>query len=107
MASSFFKQKRLSWKTYTFLVRGSNVYSRLSDIKVSENTIDKNLSNFGKLRYKNNRNLKIYDFLQKLKKLVRIVLYGRAISQSDCRKAGPYQLLYNNYFDAGLTQGCV
>ena len=34
----------------------------------------------------------IDDFLQKLKKLVRIVLYGPAISQSDCRKAGPYQL---------------
>ena len=30
----------------------------------------------------------MYDFLQKLKKLVRIVLYGPAISQSDCRKAG-------------------
>ena len=36
------------------------------------------------------------DFLQKLKKVVRIVLYGPAISQSDCRKAGPYQLAYNN-----------
>ena len=32
------------------------------------------------------------DFLQKLKKVVRMVLYGPAISQSDCRKAGPYQL---------------
>ena len=31
------------------------------------------------------------DFLQKLKKVVRIVLYGPAISQSVCRKAGPYQ----------------
>ena len=36
------------------------------------------------------------DFLQKLKKLIRIVLYGPAISQSDCRKAGPYQLTSNN-----------
>ena len=36
------------------------------------------------------------DFLQKLKKMVRIVLYGPAISQSDCRKAGSYQLSYNN-----------
>ena len=35
------------------------------------------------------------DFLQKLKKVVRIVLYGPAISQSDCRKAGPYQLPCN------------
>ena len=35
------------------------------------------------------------DFLQKLKKVVRIVLYGPAISQLDCRKAGPYQLPYN------------
>ena len=36
------------------------------------------------------------DFLQKLKKVVRTVLYGPAISQSDCRKPGPYQLPYNN-----------
>ena len=28
------------------------------------------------------------DFLQKLKKAVRIVLYGPALSQSDWRKAG-------------------
>ena len=32
------------------------------------------------------------DFLQKLKKVVRIVLYGPVISQSDCKKASPYQL---------------
>ena len=32
------------------------------------------------------------DFLQKLKKVVRIVLYGPAISQSDCRKSGLCQL---------------
>ena len=36
------------------------------------------------------------DFLQKLKKVVRVVLYGPAISQSNCKKAGPYQLLYSN-----------
>ena len=36
------------------------------------------------------------DFPQKLKKLVRIVLYGPAISQSDYRKASPYQLPCNN-----------
>ena len=34
------------------------------------------------------------DFLQKLKKVDRIVLYGLAISQSECMKAGPYQLPY-------------
>ena len=28
----------------------------------------------------------------KLKKVVRIVLYGQAIRQSDCEKATPYQL---------------
>ena len=33
------------------------------------------------------------DFLQKLKKVVRI---GPAISQSDCRKAVPYQFPYDN-----------
>ena len=57
---------------------------------------DKNLLNFDKLQCQNNGNLKIYDLLQKLKKVVRIVLYGPAISQSDCRKAGPYQLPCNN-----------
>ena len=36
------------------------------------------------------------DFPKKLKKIVRIVLYGPAISQSDCRKPGPYQLPCNN-----------
>ena len=35
---------------------------------------------------------KMDDFLQKLKTVVRIVLYGPAISQSDCMKADPYQL---------------
>ena len=30
--------------------------------------------------------LKVDDFLQKLKKVVRIVLYGPAIGQIDCRK---------------------
>ena len=35
---------------------------------------------------------KLDYFLQKLKKVVHIVLYGPVISQSDCMKAGPYQL---------------
>ena len=35
------------------------------------------------------------DFLQKSKKVVRIVLYGPAISQSDCKKASLYQLPFN------------
>ena len=35
------------------------------------------------------------DFQQKLKKVVCIVLYGPAISQSDFRKVGQYQLTYN------------
>ena len=38
MVSSFFKQKRLSCKTHTLFSTCSNVYNRLSDIKVSENT---------------------------------------------------------------------
>ena len=38
------------------------------------------------------------DFLQKLIKVVRIVLYGPTISQSDCKKAGLYQLPFNNIF---------
>ena len=46
------------------------------------------------------------DFLQKLKKVVRIMLYGPAISQSDCKKAGPYQLAYNKvwYNAAWISQ---
>ena len=36
------------------------------------------------------------DFLKNLKKMVRIVLYGPAISQSDCRKTSPNQLPCNN-----------
>ena len=34
-------------------------------------------------------------FLQKFKKVVRIVLYGPTVSKSDCKKAGPYQLPYS------------
>ena len=37
-------------------------------------------------------------FSAKIEKVVRLVLYGAAISQSDCRKAGPYQLAYNKAF---------
>ena len=36
------------------------------------------------------------DFSQKLEKVVRIVLYGPAVSESNCRKTGPYQLPSNN-----------
>ena len=36
------------------------------------------------------------DFLQKLKNMVRIVLYGSA--SGHCRKTGPYQLPYDNYY---------
>ena len=42
---------------------------------------------------------KMDDFLQKLKKVVHNVLYESAISQSDCRKAGPYRFPYNKYDD--------
>ena len=41
------------------------------------------------------------DFLQKLKKVVRTVLYGPAVSQSYCRKPGPYQLPYNKIDNIG------
>ena len=79
------------------MVRGSTVYESfvryLSAAKIEQ---DKNLSNFDNFRYLNNRNLKMGDFLQKLKMVVRIVLYRPAISQSGCKKAGPYQLQYNN-----------
>ena len=43
------------------------------------------------------------DFLQNLKKVVCIVLYGPAVSQSDCSKASPYQLRYNKFpYEDGL-----
>ena len=47
------------------------------------------------------------DFLQKLKKVIRIVLYGPAISQSDCRKADPariscYVIIHGTALASGL-----
>ena len=97
MASSFFKQIRLSCKTYTLFSKLVLMFTIVCPIsKCPKIQQDKNLSNFDKLRCQSNGKLKIYDFLQKFKKMVRIVLYGPAISQSDCRKVGPYQLAYNN-----------
>ena len=67
---SFFKQKRLSCKTYTFHgIRGSNFLRIASPIfrcpKIGQ---VKKLLNFDNFRCQNNRNLKIDDFLQKLKR---------------------------------------
>ena len=74
MSSSFFKQKRLSCKTYTlftwYLVLMFTIVCPIS--KCPKIQQDKNLSSFDKLRCQNNGNFKIYDFLQKLKKVVRI-----------------------------------
>ena len=47
------------------------------------------------------------DFLQKLKKVVRIVLYGPAIRQSACRKAGPYQLPLIKRYNKLLGRKCM
>ena len=66
----------------------------LSGIKVSENKI-KILSNSENSRYQNNENLKNGRFSVKVEKGGNIMLYGPPISQSDCRKACPYQLSYN------------
>ena len=44
------------------------------------------------------------DFLQKLKKVVRVVLNGPAISQSDCKKTSPYQLQYNKMHNTILEE---
>ena len=43
---------------------------------------------------------KMDDFLQKFKKVTHVVIYGPAISQSDCRRAGLYQLPYNNIINS-------
>ena len=71
--------------------------NRLSGIKVSENKTGWKFHRI--LRTSDARTAETWqmdDFLQKLKKMVCIVLYGPAISQSDCRKAVPYQLPCNN-----------
>ena len=65
--------------------------NRLSGMKCPKIEQDKNFIEFWQFPMQNNRNLKMDDFLQKLKKVVHIVLYGLAISQSDCRKTGQYQ----------------
>ena len=49
------------------------------------------MSNFDNVQCQNNGNF----FNGKLKKLVSVVLYGPATSQSDCKKTDPYQLPYN------------
>ena len=86
-------QARAVQKRSGFVFPGKDRVTRLVCLKIQQ---DKNLSNFDKLRCQSNGNLKIHDFLQKLKKVVRIVSCGPAISQSDCRKAGLYQFPYNN-----------
>ena len=55
------------------------------------------LSNFENYGCQSNENLKNGRFSTKLQKVIRIVLYRPAIGQSDCRKASPYQLPYNNW----------
>ena len=43
----------------------------------------------------------------KVEKVACIVLYGLAISQSDCRKADPYQLPCNNALVVTLANGLI
>ena len=51
--------------------------------------------------------LKNEGFSAKVEKVVRVVLYGPVISQSGCRKAGPYQLLYNRSKDDDVLLSSV
>ena len=99
MASLFLKQKWLFCKTYTLF--GTVVLmltNRLSSISVSEIRQDRSFYRNPRISdARTTETWKMDDFLQKLKKVVRIMLYGPAISQSDCRKAGPYQLPYKIY----------
>ena len=97
MPSSFFKQKRLPWKTYTLY----GTWFECSQIdcpvfKCPKIEQDKNFIKFRQFPMLRQLKLEMDDFLQKLKNVVRIVLYGPAVSQSDCKKAGPYQLPSNN-----------
>ena len=69
MPSSFVKQERLSFKTYSLFGTWFKCLQIVCSIsKCPKIEQDKNLSNFDKVRCQNNRNLKIYDFLQKLKR---------------------------------------
>ena len=52
------------------------------------------LMSFDNVRCPEQRKLEKPDLLQKLIKMVRIILYPLAISQSDCSRASPYQLSY-------------
>ena len=63
---------------------------------------DEDFIEFDNVRCHNNENLKNGWFSARVEKVVRIVSYGPAISQSDCRKTSPYQLSYdNNYLLTG------
>ena len=98
MASSFLNKNDFLARSTHCLVRGSNVLQIVCPVlkcpktRRNENFIEVlEITDAG-----TTETSEMEDFLQKLKKVVLIVLYGPAISQSDCRKAGPYQLPYNN-----------
>ena len=97
MASLFFKRKQLFARSTHCMVCGSDVYDSLFRVLSVQK---QNRIRFYRILIisdaKTMETLKIDDVLQKLKKVVRIVPYGLAISQSDCRKADPYQLPYVN-----------
>ena len=82
MELSFFKQKRLSCTLFgTWFLCLQIVSPVLKCPKIEQDKIF--FSNFDNDGCQNNGNLRTDDFLQKLKKVVRIVLYGPAISQSE------------------------
>ena len=73
---------------YEILIRLQIVCAVLECPKIRQ---DKILSNFENFRCQNSETSKVNDFQQKLKKVVHIVLYGPAISESGCRKQLPYK----------------
>ena len=68
--------------------------NRLSGIKVSKDFWKSQILTMSNARA--TKTCKMDDFLRRSKKVVRIVLYEPAISQSDHRKTSPYQLPFNN-----------
>ena len=93
MASSFFKQKRLSCKTYSLFGMLILISLKSAVLKCPKIRQDKILSNFENFRCQDSVNLKSGRFSTKVEKGGP---YRVNQCQSGCRKAGPYQLQFNN-----------
>ena len=99
MTSLFLNKNDFLARSTHCLVRGSNVLQLVCPVLKCPKT-RRNENFIEVLEITNARTTetsKMDDFLQKLKKVVHIILYGPAISQSGCRKASLYQLPFNKH----------